>query len=122
MEISYLYHLQINTDFSAKNRINKFCDFLIDLSITSGRSGCVVVLSFLVALSGSSLYGLDTEANVFYDKAHILYDAVRLTRSNTQGALHNYINLEVNNKGHLTYHCLTLQYLSKFLFHFLCVL
>ena len=92
--------MQINTDFIAKNRINMFCGFLIDLSITSGRPGCVVVLSCLVALSGSSLYGLETEAIGFYEGVQILDDAVLLTRNNTRHALRRYINSEVINKGH----------------------
>ena len=75
------------------------------------------MLSFLVALSGSSLYGLETEANGFYEGVQILDDAVLLTRNNTRHALRRYINSEVINKGHFTYHCLLRQYLSKCLYH-----
>ena len=43
---------------------------------------------------------LDTEANKFYDRNHLLYDAARLTRCFTQHALRPFIDSETNHKRH----------------------
>ena len=51
-----------------------------------------MALSRLGTLSISSLFDLDMEANIFYDRAQQLYDAALLTRVYTQHALRPYIN------------------------------
>ena len=53
--------------------------------------------SHLVALSISSFHNLDIEVNIFYDRAHRLYDASLFTSCCTQHALWPYIDSEIDH-------------------------
>ena len=59
-----------------------------------------IALSRLVTLSISSLRNLDIEANTFYYRAHLLYNAALLSRCNTQHALWPYIDSEIIHIRH----------------------
>ena len=83
-------------------RQNKHVLTLSDLSITLKHSGRHMALSRSVTLQSSisSLRNLDIEANKFYDRAHLLYDATLLTRCYTQYALRPYIDYKINHIRH----------------------
>ena len=81
---------------------NKHVLIFSELSIILNYSGQHMTLSRLVTLSISSLCNLDIEAYIFYDKAHLLYDAAILTRCYTQHALRPYIDSEINHIRHFT--------------------
>ena len=66
-------------------------------------------LSRLVTLSISSLRNLFVEANICHDRAHLLYDAVLLSRCYTQHALWPYIDSELNNIRHF----IKIQFVNK---------
>ena len=68
-----------------------------------------MALSRLVTLSISSLRNLDIEANKFYDRAHLLYDAAILTQCYTQHALRTYIDSEINHIRHF----IKIQFVNK---------
>ena len=68
-----------------------------------------MAISRLVTLSTSSLRNLDIEANIFYDRAHRLYDAALLTRCYTQHALWPYIDSEINHIRHF----IKIQFVNK---------
>ena len=72
---------------------------LFDLNILL-NSGRRQMLSKLASLSISSLRMLDDEANKFYDRKHVLYEAALLTRCYTQHALRPYIDSEINHIRH----------------------
>ena len=59
-----------------------------------------MALSRLVTLSISSLRNLDIEANRFYYRAHLLYDAALLTQCYTQHALQPYEDSKINHIRH----------------------
>ena len=58
------------------------------------------MLSRLSSLSISSVRKLDEEANKFYDRKHVLYEAALLTWCYTQHALRLYIDSEINHIRH----------------------
>ena len=58
------------------------------------------MLSYLSSLPVSVLRRLDTEANEFYDRTNILYDAALLTRCYTQHALRPVIDSKINHIRH----------------------
>ena len=58
------------------------------------------VLSFLSSRPIPVLFILDTEANMFYDRNHQMYDAALLTRRETQQALRPLIDSEIIHKRH----------------------
>ena len=55
--------------------------------------------SFFRSLPISRQHVLDTEANKVYDRNHLLYDAVLLTRCYNQHALRPFIDSETNHKN-----------------------
>ena len=68
-----------------------------------------MALSRLVTLSISSLRNFDIEANKFYDRAHLLYDAAILTWCYTQHALRPYIDSNINHIRHF----IKIQFVNK---------
>ena len=84
-------------------------EVISELSIALKHSGRHMALSLLVTLSISSLRNLDIEANKFFDRAHLLYDAAILTRCYTQHALRPYIDSEINHIRHF----IKIQFVNK---------
>ena len=83
-----------------KRAVKRSNTSLKDLSKVLEDHGRHSMLSFLSSLPISVLRILDTEANIFYDRNHQLYDAARLTRYYTQHALRPFIDSEINHKRH----------------------
>ena len=63
------------------------------------------MLSYLSSLPIAALRSFDTEANIFYDRNHQMYDAALITRCYTQHALRPFIDSDL----------ITLEVLLKFL-------
>ena len=58
----------------------KLNTFLNDLAVKLREHGRHSMLSYLSSLPIALLRALDTEANIFYDRNHRMYDAAKLTR------------------------------------------
>ena len=78
-------------------RKNKHVLTFSELSIILKHSGRPMALSRLATFSKSSLRYLDIEANIFYDRAHRLYDAALLTWCYTQHALRPFTMYRLRN-------------------------
>ena len=87
-------------DKQKKRAVQRSNTSLKDLSKELEDHGRHSMLSFLIPLPISVLRVLDTEANMFYDRNHHMYDAALLTRCYTQHALRPFIDSETNHKRH----------------------
>ena len=82
------HEIKSNGNCKRKSRVKKLanCTFR-DLAAKLDVHGRQCMLSYLSSLPILVLRSLDTEANKFYDRTNILYDAALLTRCYTQHAL-----------------------------------